>query len=449
MKQIPFAKNYFITESGEVYRDNIKLSTFNIKDIPHTSIMYDTGVKRTNSIGYLLLSTYKPLDSNLISTQYRVKYIDGNKNNISLDNLTWISRSDEIRSRVDVNIESINKQFIRPTDFELKDGYCVTKIDCEYLPGYYWLPHFDLPIVINEYGNLKYLHTGEDIPWQDTGYGYKQVGIKLNGKYKYYYVHRLVCALFNPISDLVITNKQVNHKDGNKSNNYYTNLEWVTPKENCIHAINTGLVKLRKVLSKNILTGEIKTWVSCTECARYFNISEKRLKTVLCKPETFGKKSVKWNIFKYEDEPHWVELNEDDYIENSLLSTYVWIAKDQTTNVSIIFNTLRELCLELNENYTTVRDHFYNYKERNNIPYKQWLISHSVIETNKTNYKELTINKPKPVLVKFNNKQLEFDSITKACKHLNILSSKVSENLKQYNIHIDNKFVISYLSDDK
>ena len=39
---------------------------------------------------------------------------------------------------------------------------------------------------------------------------------------------------------------QVNHKDGNKLNNNYCNLEWATASENIQHAYDTGLRKSKK-----------------------------------------------------------------------------------------------------------------------------------------------------------------------------------------------------------
>ncbi len=63
--------------------------------------------------------------------------------------------------------------------------------------------------------------------------GYVYIGLKRNKKNKNIRVHRIVAEAFilNPLNKL-----EVNHIDGNKTNNNIKNLEWVTKKENEIHA---------------------------------------------------------------------------------------------------------------------------------------------------------------------------------------------------------------------
>ena len=64
-----------------------------------------------------------------------------------------------------------------------------------------------------------------------------------NGHSKNYRSNRLVAMAFIPRTeeDIALNRNDVNHKDGDKSNDYYRNLEWVSRSENTIHAYNTGL----------------------------------------------------------------------------------------------------------------------------------------------------------------------------------------------------------------
>lgn len=59
--------------------------------------------------------------------------------------------------------------------------------------------------------------------------GYRFVSLKMNGSTQQIYIHRLVAFAFvdGYKEDLV-----VNHKDENRLNNNYLNLEWVTQKYN-------------------------------------------------------------------------------------------------------------------------------------------------------------------------------------------------------------------------
>ena len=58
---------------------------------------------------------------------------------------------------------------------------------------------------------------------------YLKVGLRKEGKYKTFWVHRLVAETFLPNP---LNLPQVNHKDGNKQSNVVWNIEWVSPKMN-------------------------------------------------------------------------------------------------------------------------------------------------------------------------------------------------------------------------
>lgn len=72
-----------------------------------------------------------------------------------------------------------------------------------------------------------------------TSHGYVYIDLARDGVKRRFLVHALVATVF--IGQRPTDGHQVNHRDGTKRNNVFTNLEWVTPRENNMHALATGL----------------------------------------------------------------------------------------------------------------------------------------------------------------------------------------------------------------
>lgn len=108
---------------------------------------------------------------------------------------------------------------------------------------------------IDEYGNVYSLKSRRYINQQKGKDGYYYVNLCKNGERKRVAVHRLVATHFveNPL-DLPI----VNHKDENRENNKFNNLEWCTEKYNTNYG--NARVKHAKKVSKAVVcieTGEV------------------------------------------------------------------------------------------------------------------------------------------------------------------------------------------------
>ena len=104
--------------------------------------------------------------------------------------------------------------------------------------------------MISNYGRIWHKYKGKFLVSNvDTkGYLFKPLAT-IHGNQNFR-LHRLVGLhfLYFPGCEKLY----INHIDGVKTNNYVRNLEWVTPQENSIHAIETGLVDFHKYSNETV-----------------------------------------------------------------------------------------------------------------------------------------------------------------------------------------------------
>lgn len=121
--------------------------------------------------------------------------------------------------------------------------------------------------------------------------GYMKAQLSLNGKKDQLLVHRLVARHFIPNP---YNHPQVNHIDGDKTNNTVGNLEWVDRSQNIQHSLREGLRKgymsprEKRHYLQRVLQGEVISDIA-SEIGRHPVSLSKMLRTQATKDGLEGK----------------------------------------------------------------------------------------------------------------------------------------------------------------
>ncbi len=267
-KTLPFNEKYEVSSLGRVRNSKFKkLST------PFTyhsgylgiSLRSDDGTAKTYKIHQLIAITFLPNDKNKLTVNHKNK----NRSDNSLINLEWATHEEQIKHQNESRTPSKHKSK-RITD--------LTNINAD--ERWETIKNFET-YQISNYGRLKYKK--QDRTYITLGSvssdGYRISSLN-NGENKISIaIHRLVAEYFveNPLNK-----PYVNHEDGDRQNNYYKNLSWVTPSENSQHAHDTRLNTSKKEIYQLNTNNEIiQKFSSLKEASEVTKIQKSVISRVL------------------------------------------------------------------------------------------------------------------------------------------------------------------------
>ena len=93
---------------------------------------------------------------------------------------------------------------------------------------------------VSNFGNVFSIKRDKTLSPADNTHGYLRVSLSKNGEVKHKSIHSLVAREFIGCCPVGFN---INHIDGDKTNNCVDNLEYVSYSDNNLHAYNNGLAK--------------------------------------------------------------------------------------------------------------------------------------------------------------------------------------------------------------
>lgn len=292
--------NYSCNRNGQIRNDFINRFFRSSVDPEGYLIvtLRENGIRKNFKVHRIIAETFIPNPDN----KPTVNHINKNKDDNRVENLEWSTYSEQMSHQY----KSTNKKIIKKERSEFTNQ--IGEI-WEIITANYYVSNF------GKLRNGKYLIS----PSIKRGY-YCYIIQK-----KFYLIHRLVAEKFidNPNKY-----KIVNHKDGNKINNHYTNLEWCTAKDNVKHAIENSLIStIKKIVHYDNLNNIINIYNSAPEAAKALDIKSYHICDA-CKGKcnVYDKNKNKLN-FKY--------LEDDDDIINKKISIKNLPKKEKVERIKV------------------------------------------------------------------------------------------------------------------
>ena len=175
------------------------------------------------------------------------------------------------------------------------------------------IPNYEGLYQVSNFGNVKSIErrtltkagwsfrVNEIILNKGKSLAYENVTLSKNSKTKTIRVHRLVADAFIPNTE---NRPQVNHIDGNGSNNHYSNLEWSTSSQNIQHSYdklgrqspNKGKSGVKMYNSKRVFCTTLgRYWESANLAELELGISSGKV-TAVCRGERNHTKNLHFNF---------------------------------------------------------------------------------------------------------------------------------------------------------
>lgn len=238
----------------------------------------------------------------------------------------------------------------------------------------------DSPISFNKYyqisnlGNIRFYdnntktfinkHQSKD----HNGYMFVNMTMR-DGRYCAIFVHRLVAITFITIPSELEENTTynfkdgvpyiVNHKDGNKSNNYYKNLEWSDSKHNIKHSIQHNLRNSDfRVIVNDVVNRKEYLFNSAKSLATFLNIHHKEVKNIV----------INFTTNLYKEKYTFKRVFERDAINKTgQHKCKNIICKDYITGKVYVFDSIAKTSEFTRIKYKVIQTRCYKNEENNNV----------------------------------------------------------------------------------